>query len=67
MATLLAKIAERKPETPALVDERGETTWAAFDERVNRLIHGLRAAGLAVGDTIALLSGNRRELCDGIK
>ncbi|MFN8038715.1 MAG: AMP-binding protein [Acidimicrobiales bacterium] len=62
MATLLAKIAERKPDEPALVDERGKTTWAAFDERVNRLIHGLRAAGLAVGDTIALLSGNRREL-----
>ncbi|OWY58825.1 hypothetical protein B7486_77895, partial [cyanobacterium TDX16] len=46
----------------ALVDERGETTWADFDERTNRLIHGLRDAGVPPGATVALMSGNRREL-----
>src|SRR5262249_50784117 len=46
---------------PALVDEAGTTTWGALQERTNRLIHALRAAGLRAGDTVALLSGNRRE------
>ncbi|MEZ5142436.1 MAG: AMP-binding protein [Acidimicrobiales bacterium] len=62
MATLIAKIADRKPDTSALVDELGETTWADLDERVNRVINGLRAAGLTDGDTVALMSGNRREV-----
>jgi long-chain acyl-CoA synthetase len=61
MATLIARMAAGKPETAALIDERGETTWAAFDDRVNRLVNGLRAASLAEGDAVALLSGNRRE------
>ena len=61
MAQTTAGIAARKGSEVALVDEVGETTWAQFDERVNRLIHALRAEGLAVGDTIALMVGNRRE------
>src|SRR5215813_217355 len=61
MARLLAETAARKPGAPALVDEAGTTTWGALQERTNRLIHALRAAGLRAGDTIALLSGNRRE------
>jgi long-chain acyl-CoA synthetase len=62
MAELIAKIAARKPDEPALVDETGETTWAQLDERTNRLVNALRAAGLEQGDTIAVLCGNRREL-----
>ncbi len=62
MAQLIAKIAQRKADEPALIDERGTTTWSAFDERVNRLIAALRGRGLATGDTVAVLSGNRREL-----
>ncbi len=61
MANLTAKIAERKPEEQALHDERGSTTWAALDGRVNRLIHAFRDRGLQQGDTIAVMSGNRRE------
>src|SRR5215467_2029314 len=61
MARLLAATAARKPGAPALVDETGTTTWASLQARTNRLIHALRAAGLRAGDTIALLSGNRRE------
>ncbi len=61
MAQITAAIAARKGSEPALVDESGSTTWAAFDERINRLIHALRAHGLAPGDTIALMAGNRRE------
>jgi long-chain acyl-CoA synthetase len=61
MAELLAPIADRKAEAPALVDETGITTWAAFDERVNRLVHLLRSHGLAEGDVFACLYPNRRE------
>ena len=45
----------------ALVDATGATTWRQFDERVNRLVNGLRATGLSTGDTIAVVVGNRRE------
>ena len=61
MATLTAPHALERPGEPALVDELGTTTWAAFDERVNRLVNGLRAAGLSSGDTLAVIVGNRRE------
>jgi long-chain acyl-CoA synthetase len=61
MATLLSPIAEAYPDTAALIDERGETSWAELDARVNRLISAFRASGLESGDTIAILSENRRE------
>lgn len=61
MARLTAAIAQRKGDVPALVDEFGELSWRSFDERINRVIHGLRAAGLNSGDTLALMCGNRRE------
>jgi long-chain acyl-CoA synthetase len=61
MAQLLAPIAVRRGDAPALIDESGETSWRDFDLRVNRLIHALRARGLPVGSRIAVVSGNRRE------
>src|SRR5262245_10392305 len=61
MARLLAEIAARKPGAPGLVDEAGTTTWASLQVRTNRLIDALRTAGLRPGDTVALLTGNRRE------
>jgi long-chain acyl-CoA synthetase len=56
------QFAARRPDGLALADERGTLTWAAFDQRVNRLIHALRAAGLGAGDRIAVLCANRTEL-----
>src|SRR5262245_35138100 len=61
MARLFAGTAGARPDGAALVDERGETTWATLNARINCLIHGFRAAGLRAGDTVALLSSNRRE------
>jgi long-chain acyl-CoA synthetase len=61
MAELLAPIAQRRGTAPALIDEFGATDWVALDRRVNRLVNGLRAAGLEAGDTFALMAGNRRE------
>jgi long-chain acyl-CoA synthetase len=61
MAELITPIAERRGHDPALIDEFGETDWIELDERVNRLVHALRARGLGAGDALAVLSGNRRE------
>ena len=66
MATLIRSLIDAAPDTgndPALVDDDGATSWAQLDERVDRLINHLRdTAGIAAGDRIALLSGNRREV-----
>ncbi|MEM8903505.1 MAG: AMP-binding protein [Actinomycetota bacterium] len=61
MTALLGKHAAAKGDHPALIDERGTTSWAEAESRINRLIHGLRSMGLAAGDTISVVSGNRRE------
>jgi long-chain acyl-CoA synthetase len=61
MAKLIAPFLDRT-DFPALVDDDGETSWAAFNERTNRLIGHLRAAGVQPGERIALLAGNRREV-----
>jgi long-chain acyl-CoA synthetase len=64
MTELLRRFAERKGSEPALVDERGSTSWSDLDERANRFIHAGRARGLGPGSTIAVMSGNRRELVE---
>jgi long-chain acyl-CoA synthetase len=61
MGELFRPIAAQRGSAPAAMDEFGETSWRDFDQRVNRLIHVLRAAGLETGDTFCVLSGNRRE------
>ena len=61
MAELLQRFRDRT-DAPALIDEDGHTSWRDLDDRVNRLIHVLRDAGVAPGERIALLSGNRREI-----
>ena len=53
-------IADRGSEI-ALVDETHSVTWAELDERVNRLVNGLRSHGLVTGDTIAVIAGNQCE------
>ncbi|MEM9134944.1 MAG: AMP-binding protein [Actinomycetota bacterium] len=53
--------ADERPNELALADDADQRTFAELDERVNRTIHALRAAGLGHGDTIAIVSGNRIE------
>jgi len=53
-------LADRGSEI-ALVDETHSVTWAELDERVNRLVNGLRSHGLTTGDTIAVIAGNQCE------
>ncbi len=61
MAYIIEKIVQRKGDDVALVDERGSTTWRAFNDRVNQTIHAFRAAGMRTGDVVALMTQNRRE------
>ena len=61
MATLTSDFASSKPNELALIDEQRSVTWAALDERINRLVNGLRARGLKTGDTVAIVSGNQCE------
>ena len=61
MAALIQPFAETRPDEVVLSDEFGKTTWGDFNTRVNQLIHSLRGLGLKTHDTIAVLSGNRRE------
>jgi long-chain acyl-CoA synthetase len=61
MAVLTRTFAAERGDDLALADDTGTRTWAEFDERVNRLIHAFRDAGIVAGDTIAIVSGNCNE------
>ena len=61
MATLTVDFAKATPNEPALIDEDRTVTWGQLDERVNRLVNGLRARGLSNGDTVAIVAGNQCE------
>ena len=61
MVRLLSDFQDRSNEA-AVIDAEGVTTWAALNERANRLVHHLRGAGAQPGDRVALLAGNRREI-----
>jgi long-chain acyl-CoA synthetase len=61
MAELITKFATETPNAAALIDEVGTTTWAEFNDRVNRLVNGLRAIGVVPGSTIAAMMANTRE------
>ncbi len=50
----------RNPDSPAIADERGEITYAEFDELINRLASALLAKGMKPGDGIAMLCKNHR-------
>ena len=51
----------RFPRKTAFVMGDRSLTWAALDERVDRLANAFRAAGFAPGTRVAVLSGNRPE------
>jgi long-chain acyl-CoA synthetase len=61
MAELTRDRAEARGDDIAMSDEFASRTYSEINERVNRLIHAVRDAGLGVGDVAGLLSGNRTE------
>ena len=58
MAVLTRHFASERGDEMALTDDISSLTFGELDERVNQIIHSLRKAGLAAGDTIAIMSGN---------
>jgi long-chain acyl-CoA synthetase len=60
MALLTSSHATTKGAEIALIDDAGSITWSEIDDRVNRIVNALRAAGLRTGDTVALIAGNTR-------
>jgi long-chain acyl-CoA synthetase len=66
VAENFAPVAARKPDAAALVDETRTVTWQEFNAHVNQLIHAWRSAGLAAGDTIAVLGDNRVEFFEAL-
>jgi long-chain acyl-CoA synthetase len=65
MANLLREAVAARPGEVAVRDEHGTVvSFAELDHRVNRLVHALRDTGLGVGDTLAVLCGNRAELVE---
>lgn len=60
VTTLIERVASRGGEL-AIADEFGDFTWAEFNDRVNRLVDGLRGLGVERGDTVGVLGNNRHE------
>src|ERR1700752_3903873 len=50
----------RHGDLPAIADERGEITFAEFDEQINRLANALTDRGLQPGAGIGILCRNHR-------
>jgi acyl-CoA synthetase (AMP-forming)/AMP-acid ligase II len=61
MAELTRDRAEARGDDIAMSDEFTSRTYSEVNERVNRLIHALREAGIGTGTSAGLLSGNRHE------
>ncbi len=63
LADLLRTTAQARPTDVAFVDLASgvDTTWATLDASVDAMAAGLRRHGLAQGDRVALLLGNRIE------
>jgi fatty-acyl-CoA synthase len=54
-----------RPDDPAVVFEGRTITWREADERIDRLIHGLRDdIGISVGDAVVLAMRNRPEMLE---
>ncbi|HEV7685577.1 MAG TPA: AMP-binding protein, partial [Acidimicrobiia bacterium] len=66
MAEHLRELAEADPDGPAIIDEFAEITRTELNTRVNRLVNGLRAAGVGPGDAVAVLAGNRHENIEAV-
>jgi len=66
VAEHLRELAEAEPDRPAVIDEFAALTRTELNARVNRLVNGLRAAGVGPGDVVAVLAGNRHENVEAV-
>ena len=63
---LLSKSARAFPESRAIVYGTGESTYARFNARANRLAHALRRLGVGPGHNVAILMYNRPEMLESM-
>ncbi|WP_238006605.1 AMP-binding protein [Dactylosporangium sp. AC04546] len=64
IANGVREFARATPDAIAVIDGDRRLDYAALDDRSSRLAQALLAAGLAPGDPVAVLSGNRLEYCE---
>ncbi|MGI8665227.1 MAG: AMP-binding protein [Jatrophihabitans sp.] len=62
----LAVACQRHGGRPAILDERGELSFAELDERSTRLANALRARSFRDGDGIGILCRNHRGIFDAL-
>jgi long-chain acyl-CoA synthetase len=60
----IAFTAQKAPDRPAILSERGDRSFGELNAQANRLVRELRAAGLRAGDAIALMCSNRPEFAE---
>ena len=53
-------VAARYPDQIAIIDDRGEITWAELKREINQLSNALSDRGITAGDSVALLARNHR-------
>ena len=61
-AGVVVHSAQTRPNSPAIVDERGELTFGELDRQSNALARALTAQGIGEGDVIAVLARDHRGL-----
>jgi len=61
LATVIAELAARLGDRPALLSERETLSYAALAERMNRYARWALAEGIVPGVTVCLLMPNRPE------
>ncbi|MET7396809.1 AMP-binding protein [Dactylosporangium sp. NPDC005572] len=64
IANGVREFARATPDAIAVIDGDRRLSYAALDDRSSRLAQALLGAGLAPGDPVAVLSGNRLEYCE---
>jgi len=60
----VAHAAAEDPARPSVISAHGDRTFGELNARANQLALGFRAAGLEVGDRVALLCRNRPEFVE---
>ncbi|HEX5615764.1 MAG TPA: AMP-binding protein [Acidimicrobiia bacterium] len=58
IADVLRAHRRTRPDAVAVIDDDVRFTWAALDDRVDRVAHGLRSCGVGPGDRVLWLGQN---------
>jgi acyl-CoA synthetase (AMP-forming)/AMP-acid ligase II len=59
---LLARHAQARPDTPAVIEGERRLSWREYHEARNRLAHALADLGLAAGEHVVLYAHNALEV-----